>query len=196
MTSKTTTTTKFEVAKFDGKSNFLLWKMRVMTLLVKESIHKALLGAEKLLKMGDDEWNDIDFRDKTTIILCLSYEVFYNVMNNEITTGLWCRLESFTWQSLSKKLFMKKQLYMLRMKEGTPILQYLSVFNKILSDLVALEVKLEEDKTFLLLFSFSSSYDHLTTTIMYSKKNLELEDVWQILQNELMKKIDSTEEAL
>jgi len=26
-----------------------------MTLLVKESIHKALLGAEKLLKMGDDE---------------------------------------------------------------------------------------------------------------------------------------------
>jgi len=28
MTSKTTMTTKFEMEKFDGKSNFLLWKMR------------------------------------------------------------------------------------------------------------------------------------------------------------------------
>jgi len=43
MTSKTTTT-KFEVEKFDGKSNFLLKKMRVISLLVKEDIDKALLG--------------------------------------------------------------------------------------------------------------------------------------------------------
>jgi len=63
MASKTTTTTKFEVEKFDGKSNFLLWKMRVTSLLVKEGIHKALLGIEKKpSKMEDDEWNDIDFR--------------------------------------------------------------------------------------------------------------------------------------
>ena len=40
------------------------------------------------------------------------------------------------------------------MKEGTPILQHFNAFNEILSDLLALEVKLEEDKTFLLLSSF------------------------------------------
>ena len=34
MASKTTTT-KFEVEKFDGKNNFLLWKMRKMALFVK-----------------------------------------------------------------------------------------------------------------------------------------------------------------
>jgi len=34
---------------------------------------KALLGAEnKPSKMEDDEWNDIDFCAKATIILCLS----------------------------------------------------------------------------------------------------------------------------
>jgi len=44
--------------------------------------------------------------------------------------------------------------------------------------LLVLEVKLEEeDKALLLLFSFSSSYDHLTTTIMYGNEILELEDV-------------------
>ena len=85
----TTTTTKFEVEKFDRKSNFLLWKMRVTSLLMKEGTHKALLGSAKNpLKMKDDEWNDINFRAKITIILCLLDEVLYNVMNEETTVGL------------------------------------------------------------------------------------------------------------
>jgi len=47
MASKMTTTIKFEMEKFDRKSNFLLWKMRVTSLLVKEGTYKALLGIEK-----------------------------------------------------------------------------------------------------------------------------------------------------
>ena len=51
-------------------------------MLVKEGTHKALLGIEKKpSKMKDNEWNDIDFCAKATIILCLSDEVLYNVMN-------------------------------------------------------------------------------------------------------------------
>jgi len=75
MASKTTMTTKFEVEKIDRKSNFMLWKMRVTSLLVKEGTHKALLGIKKPSKMKVDEWNDIDFRTKATIILGLSDEV-------------------------------------------------------------------------------------------------------------------------
>jgi len=56
MASKTTTITKFEVKKFDEKSNFMLWKMRVTSLLMKESTHMTLLSIEKKLsKMEDDE---------------------------------------------------------------------------------------------------------------------------------------------
>ena len=76
MASKKTTTTKFEVEKVDEKSNFLFWKMRITSLLVKEGTHKALLGIEKKRsKIEDDEWNDIDFCTKATIILGLSDEV-------------------------------------------------------------------------------------------------------------------------
>ena len=67
------------------------------------------------------------------------------------------------------------------MKEGTPILQHLTTFNMILSDLLALEIKLEEDKTLLLLSSLPSSYVHLVITIMYGKETLELEDIKQML---------------
>ena len=50
------TATKFEVLKFEGKSNFLLWKMRVTSLLVKEGTQKALLGTDKKpSKLEDDE---------------------------------------------------------------------------------------------------------------------------------------------
>ena len=68
------------------------------------------------------------------------------------------------------------------MKDGTFILQYFNTFNKILSDFLAVEVKLEEEDKALILLSFLlSSYDHLTTTIMYDKETLELEDVRQML---------------
>ena len=90
---------------------------------------------------------------------------------------------------------MEKRSYSLQMKEGMPILQHLNAFTRILSDLLALEVKLEEDKALLLLCSLPSSYDHLAT-IIYDKEAIELENIWQMLQNyELMKKMDSTEEA-
>ena len=61
MASKTTTT-KFEVEKLNRKNNFLLWKMRVMLLLVKEGTHKTLLSTEKKpSKMeNDDEWVYLD----------------------------------------------------------------------------------------------------------------------------------------
>jgi len=101
MSSNATMTTKFEVEKFDRKSNFLLWKMRVTSLIVKEGTHKALLGIEKKLsKMNDDEWIDMHFRAKVMIILCLSV---YNVMNEETTVGL-----LYMTKSLSNKLCMKK----------------------------------------------------------------------------------------
>ena len=62
-------------------------------------------------------------------------------------------------KSLSNKLFMKKQINILRMKEGTHILQHLNTFNRILSDLLALNIKLEkeEDRPLLLLSSLPSS---------------------------------------
>ena len=98
--------------------------MRVTSLLVKEGTHKALLGIEKKpSKMKDDEWNDIDFHANAMIILCLSDEVLYNMMNEETTANLWCRMGSlYMTKSLPNKLFMKKKLYSLQMKEETPIL--------------------------------------------------------------------------
>ena len=113
MASKgTITATKFEGEKFDGKVNFLLWKMRVMSLLLKEGTHRTLQGiSKKPSDMDEDDWQDMDYKARATIVLCLSDEVLYNVMNEESTAGLWSRLESlYMMKSLSNKLYTKKQL--------------------------------------------------------------------------------------
>ena len=76
MVSKTITM-KFEVEKFDGNNNFLLWKMQVTALLVKEGTYKTLLGAEKKTsKMEDTELVDLDVRVKATIIPCYQIKFF------------------------------------------------------------------------------------------------------------------------
>src|SRR3954463_2568735 len=119
MASKgTTTATKFEVEKFDGKVNFLLRTMRVTSLLVKERTHMALQEiSKKPSNMDEDDWEDMDYKARATIILCLSDEVLYNVINEDSAEGLWSRLESlYMTNSLSNKLYTKKQLYCLRMK--------------------------------------------------------------------------------
>ena len=52
MASKTTTTTKFEVEKFDRKSNFLLWKMQVTLLLMKEGTIRPCLVLRRSIEVG------------------------------------------------------------------------------------------------------------------------------------------------
>ena len=43
-------------------------------------------------------------------------------------------------KSLSNKLYLKKQLYRLCMKEGTIVLEHLDFFNKVISELLAIDV--------------------------------------------------------
>ena len=82
-------TTKFEVEKFNGKENFGLWKKRVKELLGQQGLHKTLQN-----------------------------KVMYNVIDEETVTRLWSRLETYMTKSLSNKLYLKKQLYKLRMTKG------------------------------------------------------------------------------
>ena len=92
-------------------------------------------------------------------------------------------------KSLSNKLYLKKQLYGLRMNEGTTVLEHLNFFNKVISELLVVDIKIdEEDKALILLISLSE-YDHIVTTMLYGKKTLILEEIMStLLSNEIKKK--------
>jgi len=67
------------------------------------------------------------------------------------------------------------------MNERTVVLDHLNFFNKVISELLAIDVKIdEEDKALILLSSLPQSYNHIVTTILYGKKILILEEVTSI----------------
>ena len=61
------------------------------------------------------------------------------------------------------------------MTEGLDLRQHINTFKQIISDLLQIDIKFEnEDKTMILLTSLSDSYEYLVTTLLYENKTLEL----------------------
>jgi len=92
-------------------------------------------------------------------------------------------------KNISNKLYLKKQLYELHMKEGKAVLEQVNFFNKVISELLPVDVKIdEENKTLMLFILLPQSYDHIVTTMLYSKKTLILKEISStLLSNELEK---------
>lgn len=181
---------KFDVEKFDGRNNFSLWQSTVKDILVQQGLIKPLVG-RKPETMSNDDWAEMEMKTVSTIRLCLANEVKYAVLDESSAIKLWQKLEQrYMAKSLTNKLFLKKQLYQLRMDEGTNILDHINNFNKILTQLLSLDAKVgDEDQALLLLSSLPSSYDGLVTALLVGKETLKLDDVMASLQdNEAFKK--------
>lgn len=140
--------------------------------------------------MSENNWEDYDLKDQSAIRLYLADEVLYNILNEDSTVKLWLKLESFYMiKSLTNRLYLKQKLYTLQMREGMSISEYLNEFNKIICQLTSIRLKFEEeDKALILLSSFSLSYEHLVTTLLYENDSIDLEEVTTtILSNEMRK---------
>ena len=178
---------KFEVEKFTGKSNFALWKLKVMDLLVQQGLHKALDGAtKKPATMNDSDWEDLDARALSTIRLCLADEVLFNIIEENTASSLWEKLEKLCMtKSLTNRIYLKRQLYSVRM-EGSKVAEHLNVFNTPICQLIDMEVKIqEEDKAITLLCSLLESWDHFVTSISLSTADsLKFESVVGALLSE------------
>ena len=58
------------------------------------------------------------------------------------------------------------------------MLEHLNLFNKVINELLAVDIKIdEEDKTLILLSSLLQSYDHIVTIMLYGKETIILEEV-------------------
>ena len=76
------------------------------------------------------------------------------------------------------------------------VLKYLNFFNKVISELLTVDVKIdEEDKALILFSSLPESYDHIVTTMLYGKETLILEEVTPtFLSNEIRKRPNQEEQ--
>jgi hypothetical protein len=85
-------------------------------------------------------------------------------------------------KDLTSKMHTKMKLLSHMLKEGASVMNHLSIFREIVSDLLSMEVKYEDgDLALLLLLSFPSSFTNFCDTICLGCDTLTLAKVYEAL---------------
>jgi len=80
----------------------------------------------------------------------------YNVMDEEVATRLWSKLEMYMTKKSLQQAVSQETIIWAMHEEGTMVLKHLNFFNKVINELLAIDVKIdEEDKALILLSSLS-----------------------------------------
>ncbi|KAK2980177.1 hypothetical protein RJ640_007267 [Escallonia rubra] len=136
---------KYACEQFDGKTNFGIWQSTVNDILVQQGLLKPLLG-NKPESMDQDDWEELQAKVVSTIRLNLASKVKYQVLTETSPTALWQKLEKiYMSKSLSNRLYLKKDLYQLRMDEGSDLGDHISEFNRLTTLLIGKETLLVDD---------------------------------------------------
>jgi hypothetical protein len=111
------------------------------------------------------------------------------VSEEATTKDLWDKLgKLYQSKSLVNKLFLRKKLYNLRMRDGDSVVEHLNAFNTVVSQLVYVEIKIsDEDKCISLLCSLPDSWDSLVVAIGSNTTSLKFDEVVSSLLSEEMR---------
>jgi hypothetical protein len=147
---------------------------------------------EALDKFGDKvskDWTNEEKRKVcealSLIQLHLSNDILHECLQEETAATLWLKLELISMsKDLTIKMHMLMKLFKLKMEEGGSVLNHIPIFKEILANLVSMEVKYEdEDLGRLLLCSLPSSFASFHHTIILSRDELTISDVYDALQS-------------
>ncbi|KAG8478932.1 hypothetical protein CXB51_028947 [Gossypium anomalum] len=171
-------TTRFEIEKFDGKTNFNLWQVWMMAILVQLGLKKVVTG-KKPENLNKIEWEELNKKALSAIQLCLANTVLQEVLMEKTSSALWKRLETlYATKSLANRLVLKQRLFTFRMNEGELLRDHISQFTTLLNDIKNVEVHIDdEDQAMLLLCSLPPSYKSFRETLIYGRDKLSFEDV-------------------
>jgi hypothetical protein len=111
------------------------------------------------------------------------------VSEEATSKDLWDKLgKLYQSKSLVNKLFLRKKLYNLRMRDGDLVADHLNAFNTMVSQLVYVEIKIsDEDKCISLLCSLPDSWDSLVVAIGSNTTALKFDEVVSSLLLEEMR---------
>src|SRR5438128_1263437 len=132
------------------------------------------------------------------IHLHLSNNILQEVLQEKTAAALWLKLGSICMsKDLTSKMHVKMKLFSHKLQEGGSLVNHLSTFKEIVSDLTAMEVKFDdEDLALMLLCSLPQSYSNFRDTILYSHDTLTVSEVYEALHaKEKMKSMVSSESS-
>ncbi|GKC03064.1 hypothetical protein Tco_0994674 [Tanacetum coccineum] len=146
----TSSITRFDIEKFDGKNDFGLWQIKMRALMVQLGCDAAL--ETLLVDMEAGEKAALMKKAYSTLIICLGDRVLREVTKETTAAGIWTKLTSlYMTKSLAN---LKKKLYTYYMSPGTKLGDHIDEFNKLILDLANIDIEIEdEDRALMLLTS-------------------------------------------
>ncbi|CAB4265676.1 unnamed protein product [Prunus armeniaca] len=122
--------------------------------------------------IDDKQWTRINLHACAFIRSFIVKELKYSYMKETYAKKLWMKLEEkYMTKRVENQLFLKKQLIRFQYR------------------LANIDVEIpDEDKALCLLNSLPDDYDHLTTTLMYGKSEVKLDEVSAALVNHKCRK--------
>ncbi|KAJ0080954.1 hypothetical protein Patl1_12169 [Pistacia atlantica] len=113
------------------------------------------------------KWDKMDLKARGLIHIYLKDSILMNVMDQDMTKGLWQKLENlYLSKSLVNVLFYRKKLYNLLLHDEDSFAAHLDNFNTLVNQLLAMDVQLiEGEKVVTLLCSLSNTWDNLIVVI-------------------------------
>ena len=107
----------------------------------------------------DVEWVEMGEKAASAIRLNLSVEVIHNILEAKTAQEVQEKLEGlYMRKNLTNKLYVKKQLYSLHMKEGSDLLKHLNTFNTLNTQLSSFGVNYEDEDKNVTLISIASYF--------------------------------------
>ncbi|CAL8999567.1 unnamed protein product [Prunus brigantina] len=169
---------------FDSKDDFTDWQRMMKNVLIQQDLDDALSG-KKPTGMTDETWTKVLKKAKSSVEIHLTRSVRSHITEKMTAQEAWEKLENvYTGKAVSNKLFLKDELFGLRLEEGGDIEDHVCRFQNCITNLQKVEETYkDDDMAIILLRSLPSSFKHFRTTLMFGKESLKLEDVIQALQS-------------
>ncbi|KAH1082252.1 hypothetical protein J1N35_022013 [Gossypium stocksii] len=117
--------TRFEIEKFDGVTNFNLWQVRMMTILVQTGLKKIVI-VKKSKNLNQTEWKELDEKALFSIQLCLTNKNVEVYIDDEDQTMLLLSSLPPSYKSFKETLiYGRDKLSLEDVKDSTQLIPYI-----------------------------------------------------------------------
>ena len=164
--------TKFDVTKYDGRSDYLLWEKQVKGVLKASGLGKLL--KDKPTDVRQSEWDDMQEQGVSIITLYLQPHLIKQIDEHDTCTSLFTALQQkYHHMELSNRLYTSLKLMSFKMKDNsTKIQDHIDAFNDLVVTLSNLGEELSDERKALhLLSSLTTSYQSLSRVLLHRDKS-------------------------
>ncbi|MCO5605662.1 hypothetical protein L7F22_059845 [Adiantum nelumboides] len=140
---------------------------QIYNVLVRKKQSKPIHLQSVKPDMNADDWIELDELARSTIMLTLHKSVYFNVKDTSGAYGVWSALSNlYEKKSAVSQVYWLKKLIDLRMKESTPMSNYLNEFHTIVSQLQSQGVEFDDSvRAMFLLVTLSDLWDSFRTSV-------------------------------